>query len=66
MKIPTPNLIKELRQTVKYRFNWFGNLYIDYRELKRLQKLMSEAAVQLEWFLKQHEWSSKHENSQSS
>ena len=66
MKIPTPNLIKELRQMVKYRFNWFGNLYIDYKELKRLQKLMSEAAVQLEWFLKQHERSSKHENSQSS
>lgn len=66
MKIPTPNLIKELRQTIKYRCNWFGNLYIDYKELKRLQKLMSEAAVQLEWFLKQHERSSKHENSQSS
>lgn len=64
MRIPTPNLIKELRQTVKYRFNWFGNLYIDYKELKRLQKLMSEAAVQLEWFLKQYERSSKHENSQ--
>ena len=48
MKIPTPNLIKELRQTVRYRCNWFGNLYIDYKELKRLQKLMSEAAVQLE------------------
>ena len=66
MKIPTPNLIKELRQTVKYRFNWFGSLYIDYKELKRLQKLMSEAAVQLEWFLKQHERSSKNENSQPS
>ena len=66
MKIPTPNLIKELRQMVRYRFNWFGNLYIDYKELKRLQKLMSEAAVQLEWFLKQHERSSKNENSQSS
>ena len=51
MKIPTPNLIKELRQMIKYRFNWFGNLYIDYKELKRLQKLMSEAAIQLEWFL---------------
>ena len=66
MKIPTPNLMKELRQTGRYRLNWFGNLYIDDKELNRLQTLMSEAAVQLEWFLKQHERSGKHENSQSS
>ena len=47
MKVPTPNLIKELRQPIHSMW-----LYPYNNEPDRLRKLMDEAADQLEWFLK--------------
>ena len=48
MKIPTPTLIKELRQPVRYIYN---DNNFNFVEKRRVEKLMEEAAAQLEWFL---------------
>ena len=63
MRIPTPILIEQLKRTIP-RTPWDNK--VNTTDAARAEKLMREAAVQLEWFLKQYERSSKHENSQPS
>lgn len=53
MKIPTPRLIKELRRPVQYKSAFFCLTSVPITEQKRIEKIMKEAAEQLEWFLKQ-------------
>lgn len=48
MKIPTHNLIEELRKPIPR--NWWGGQPM-YEDLTKVEKLMQEAAAQLEWFL---------------
>ena len=54
MRIPTPRLIKELRQLIQYKSLFFNMNSVPIAEQKRLEKILKEAAEQLEWFLKQN------------
>ena len=51
MRIPTPNLIKELRRPIEYKSTFFVLNSMPPSEQKRLEKILKEAAEQLEWFL---------------
>lgn len=53
MKIPTPRLIKELRRPVQYKSLFLNINSVPISEQQRLEKILKEAAEQLEWFLKQ-------------
>lgn len=53
MKIPTPRLIKELRRPVQYKSLFLNINSVPIHEQQRLEKILKEAAEQLEWFLKQ-------------
>lgn len=49
MKIPTPILIEQLREPIP-RTWWDGK--VQTTDAAKAEKLMKEAAAQLEWFLK--------------
>lgn len=48
MRIPTPNLIQQLRQPLP-RTRWDNK--VSAADAAKTEKLMREAAAQLEWFL---------------
>lgn len=56
MKIPTPNLIHQLRQPIPR--NWWDNK-VSMSDAAKAEELMREAAAQLQWFLN---YTSKKEN----